>query len=295
MQLFPGVLTHHIVASVKLFVNRQLFVRLCVLAHSSCTISLKFQSVTILFMLHFFRIAFFLYFATSKVYFSGVALFSCCTFFLLHSFHVALYPCCSILVLRFLHVALFLYHTFFVFHYVFHFPFFYLCCIFFLFHFFRVALLLCCTFFMYFFHVTLFPCCFFFHIALITCDTIFMLSFFRIALFSCCFFCVAHFYVTLFSVLDFFHVAWPQVKFFQSRFSEQKWRLFYGLCNLCNLEILLNDLPQDSSICFFFKCDSDRCIVIGVKIDDKNEVDDKSLVTLSKASLNQHFLKFFGK
>ena len=242
-----------------------------------------------LFLYNFFKIpvchytfhaAFFPYcFLFIFCYFQCI-LFWCCTLFMLHFFLVALFPCCTLSMLQYFSIALSS------------------CCTFSLSHFFRFPLCLSLSIFLfvlYFFLVSLFSFCFFFHIPLFSCDTFFMLPFFRIALFSCCFFCVAHFYVALFPVLDFFHVAWPQVKFFQSRFSEQKWPLSYGLCNLCNLEILLNDLPQDSSICFFFKCDSDRCIVIGVKIDDKNEVVDKSLVTLSKTSLNQHFLKSFWK
>ena len=34
----------------------------------------------------------------------------------------------------------------------------------------------------------------------------------------------------------------------------------------------------------------DRCTVIGIDIDDKNEIDDKNFSTVSKVSLNQHFL-----
>ena len=39
----------------------------------------------------------------------------------------------------------------------------------------------------------------------------------------------------------------------------------------------------------------DRCIVTGIEIENKNEIDDKNFSTLSKASLNQYFLKSLWK
>ena len=38
-----------------------------------------------------------------------------------------------------------------------------------------------------------------------------------------------------------------------------------------------------------------RCIATGIEMTDKNEIDDKNFSTLSKDSLNQHFLKSLWK
>ena len=102
-------------------------------------------------------------------------LFSCCTFFMLHSSNVALFP----------------YRTHFSFHYFFHFPFFH-----------RAALFPCFTFFVL--HS--------FHVALFSFYTLFTLLFSRAALFSCCSFSVLHYFHAVFLcctllMLHFLHIA----------------------------------------------------------------------------------------
>ena len=75
-------------------------------------------------------------------------IFSCCTFFELHSSHFALSPCCTFSMLQFFHVALFLCRTFFMLHF-FH-DALYSCCTLSMLH-------LCCTIFSFLF--ALFSCC----------------------------------------------------------------------------------------------------------------------------------------
>ena len=75
---------------------------------------------------------------TLSLYFVHVALFSCCTFSVLHSFHVALcFLCCYFPRLLFCHATLFLCCTIFIL--------IFLCCTLFVLHFLRVTLISCCT------------------------------------------------------------------------------------------------------------------------------------------------------
>ena len=155
-------------------------------------------------------------------------LFSWC--FMLHSLHVALFLCCTHYVLDFIrvalfHIALFSSWTFFVLYPVHVAPFCALhtshvspflvllhvalitCCTFsvlpfFMLHSLQVSFFFCCTLFVLHFSVL-----HFLHFTLILSSTFFMLhsfscrTFFRVALFSCCTLFVLHFFM-----LHFFHV-----------------------------------------------------------------------------------------
>ena len=140
------------------------------------------------------------------LHFFHVVIFSCFTFFVLHSFCVELwlsyiismldfFPCCTLYMLYFFHAALI--------------P----CCTFCALHSFHVAPILRCIFLgVHSFHVTLFSnlifffsCCFMLHsvyASLFWCWTSFRLHFFRVALFSSCILFMLHF----FCVIYFFHV-----------------------------------------------------------------------------------------
>ena len=116
--------------------------------------------------------------------FSRVA--SCCTHFMFHLLCVALISCCTFFILHSFQFLLFC---------VAHFS----CWTFFILHYFWVALFSCCAhFLLHFFHVALFSCRTFFRVALFWCCTF-------CVLFSCCTFFVLYFFnVTLFSCWTFF-------------------------------------------------------------------------------------------
>ena len=91
---------------------------LCVARFPCFTFLSCFSSCCFLFILHFFRIALFSYFAVSTLPFSHVALFLCCIIFILllcscysfpvlHYFHVALFS-----VLHYFHTVFFVLHSF---------------------------------------------------------------------------------------------------------------------------------------------------------------------------------------
>ena len=161
-----------------------------------------------------------------------LAIFSCCTLFVLHFGQVALFPRGTFFMLHYFILQVsrdalfscftnsmllfFSWYTLFMLH-IFRVLFFFVllhvalfcCCTLFALHFFYVAFFLsyslfmlhlfaCCTFFM----LQLFSCCFIlnsFHVALFSCYTLFVFHFFRVAVFSCCtlfmllFLRVAHF------------------------------------------------------------------------------------------------------
>ena len=112
--------------------------------------------------------------------------------------------------------------------------------------------------------------------------------FFRVALFSCCTFFVLHsFHLSTLSTLSIFFRA----VFLQKTLGQ--FPLFHVLCKSCNLQIILDNLLPNSSICFFFfltlrwsifvlktccskkrikaPIEPSRCIVTGIEIiDDRN-------------------------
>ena len=106
---------------------------------------------------------------------------------------------------------------------------------------------------LYFHHVALFPCCIlfmfcYFQCTLFPCCTLFMLHFFHIVFFSCCTFCVLHsFHMALSSCCTVISNFFLRTDFLQKTLEQLP--LFHVLCKPYNLEILLNDLLPDSSIC----------------------------------------------
>ena len=135
----------------------------------------------------------------------NVTLFSCGTFFILHSFHVALFS----------------YYNHFMLCYFFHFSYFLCAALFY------VVLFSRCTLFMlYFFCGALLPCCTFamlefFHVAHFPCFSISKLHFFRVVQFSRCTFFFHSFHVALFLCCSFpvfhcFNVAMSWVNFFRT-------------------------------------------------------------------------------
>ena len=150
------------------------------------------------------------------------AVFSCCTFFVLHSLYVALFSCCTLSTLYLLYCTLFVFRQFFFSLFMFQ-----SCCTFFVMHSFNVLLFLSLFMFLrvslfHSFRVTFKFNYFgvdFLRIVFFSCCTLSVLQSFHVLLFACCttpmlLFCAALSSCCTFFVLHSFHVGLPYLIFF---------------------------------------------------------------------------------